>query len=88
MIEELKQEGNNVVEATLSEQVTELKSELDAKKQTEKAHQSKVSQLENEHKAKLEEEKKKAEAAKSQVRDLSKERDQVQSALTRANKHV
>ena len=45
VIEELKQEGNHVVEVTLSEQVTELKSELEAKKQTEKAHASKVSQL-------------------------------------------
>ncbi len=47
-----------------------------------------MAKIENEYKQKLDEATKKAEQAIGQARDLSKERDQVQSALTRANKAV
>ena len=70
-------EDKEGVTKVLGDQVNDLKTELEKKKQDEKAAQSKVAKIENDYKKKLDEAEQKAEQAVGQARDLSKERDQV-----------
>lgn len=77
MAEELNMEDKEGVTKVLGDQVNDLKTELEKKKQDEKAAQSKVAKIENDYKKKLDEAEQKAEQAVGQARDLSKDRDQV-----------
>lgn len=71
--------------SALADQVTDLATKLEEQKKKERATQSKVNVLESEFSKKMEAVAAEAEEAKTKVRDLSKERDTVQQALTRVN---
>jgi len=74
-----------VEKSALADQVTDLATKLEEQKKKERATQSKVNVLESEFSKKMEAVAAEAEEAKTKVRDLSKERDTVQQALTRVN---
>ena len=85
---ELSKDDKAIVETHLSAQITDLQTQLEEKKRSERAQASKVNMLERQQKEKLDKATAEAKEAQERVRDLSQERDAVQNALTRANQAV